>query len=135
MIGAVEESAHFYESFPDPAGSSSLYATENTLYIALLVARAWHENPARFDRLLEIQAQTSREREWGYRFSSDDLREAALGAVRSHFESLGSQSMTKMANGYDLEATMMRRGIPFEIDSDTKLESDWLQVCQRISKR
>ena len=42
--------------------------------------------------------------------------------------------MSRMANGYDLEATMMRRGIPFEIDRNTVMESDWLQVCQRISQ-
>jgi hypothetical protein len=39
-----------------------------------------------------------------------------------------------MDNGYDLEATMMRRGIPFEIDASTQLQSGWLQVCQRISQ-
>jgi phosphomannomutase len=159
MIGAVEESAHFYEAFPPPDGvqvfgysgiqegrnSSVLntrapvhlntrYCTENTLYIALLIARAWTENPTRFDRLFEIQSQTSREREWGYKFPSDDLRERALNAVQSHFESHGAKGMTRMPNGYDLEATMMRRGIPFEIDPNSKLSPDWLQVCQRISQ-
>ncbi len=39
-----------------------------------------------------------------------------------------------MPNGYDLEATMMRRGLPFDITAETRLASDWLQVCQRISQ-
>ena len=56
-FGAVEESAHYYESFS--VGGQGRYCTENTLYIALLVARAWHEDPERFDRLIGIQATTA----------------------------------------------------------------------------
>lgn len=137
MFGAVEESAHFYEAFPPPVsahGGTERFCTENTLYVALLVSRVWHEHPERFDALLEIQARTSREREWGYKFPSDDLRSAALDAVRAHFEALGARAMTRMPNGYDLEATLMRRGIPFDIDAHTKLAPDWLQVCQRVSQ-
>ncbi len=132
MFGTVEESAHFYEAFTPSAGGR--FCTENTLYIALLTTRAWLERPERFARLFEIQAQTSREREWGYRFPSDKDRAAALDAVRAHFEKLGARSMTRMPNGYELEATMMRRGLPFVIDAETPLPSDWLQVCQRISQ-
>jgi hypothetical protein len=131
MFGTVEESAHFYEAF---ILDGNRYCTENTLYIALLVARTWHEDPARFDRLFEIQAQTSREREWGYKFPSNQQRAAALDAVQAHFETRGARAMTRMPNGYDLEATMMRRGIPFDITPETCLEPDWLQVCHRISQ-
>lgn len=131
MIGAVEESAHFYEAF---TFGGSRYCTENTLYMALLVARVWHETPERFARLFEIQARTAREREWGYRFETDADRAAALDAVQRHFEGMGAQAMTRMPNGYDLDATMMRRGLPFEIDEDTALSPGWLQVCQRISQ-
>ena len=58
-FGAVEESAHYYEAFSVDGGGR--YCTENTLYIALLVARTWHQDPGRFDRLIEIQATTARE--------------------------------------------------------------------------
>ncbi len=184
-VGAVEESAHFYEAFPAPTmeletltmddgrwtmeatdpqasgksedrqssivhrpsssadQSSSIvhrpsstirYCTENTLYIALLVARAWKENPARFGELFDIQSRTSREREWGYKFPTDYLRSDALAAVQSHFESQGATAISRMANGYDLEATMMRRGVPFDITAETLMTSDWLQVCQRVSQ-
>ena len=34
----------------------------------------------------------------------------------------------------DLEATLMRRGLPFDVDEHTRLAGDWLQVCQRISQ-
>lgn len=131
MIGTVEESAHFYEAF---SLGGKRYCTENTLYIALLAARAWLEAPERFAGLFELQAQTSREREWGYKFPAEAQRAAALEAVQAHFESEGAQALSRMPNGYDLEATMMRRGLPFDITADTHLASDWIQVCQRISQ-
>jgi len=142
MIGAVEESAHFYEAFPPPdsqiqaerAESGHRYCTENTLYIALLVTRTWWERPERFEELLAIQSQTSREREWGHRFPSDEHRARALEAVQKHFESLGAIAKRETNRGLDLEATMMRRGLPFEVDQTTRLADDWLQVCQRISQ-
>jgi phosphomannomutase len=142
MVGTVEESAHFYELFPAPgeddrnpgAASGARFATENTLYIALLAAKAWKENRERFDELFSIQARTAREREWGYKFPTDELRSQALDAVRGHFEAGGARAMTRMPNGYELEATLMRKGLPFQISHDTKLEADWLQVCQRISQ-
>jgi len=42
--------------------------------------------------------------------------------------------MSRMPDGYDLEATIMRRGIPFDIQANTRLAPDWLQVCQRVSQ-
>ncbi len=132
MVGAVEESAHFYESFM--VNGAGPYSTENTLYIALLTAKSWYVNPRRFEQLFEIQAQTSREREWGHHFTSDTDRERALDAVRNHFVSAGAAARSSTQNGMDLEATMMRRGLPFEIDQNTTLDEGWVQICQRISQ-
>jgi len=132
VFGAVEESAHFYERFT--LGSDGPFCTENTLYIALLVTRAWMQNPSRFEALFEVQAQTSRAREWGYKFPTDQQRADALHAVEEHFESLGARCMKQTHTGLDLEATLMRRGIPFDIDADTRLADDWLQVCHRVSQ-
>ncbi|MFO0910159.1 MAG: hypothetical protein U0794_17750 [Isosphaeraceae bacterium] len=131
-FGAVEESAHFYEAFRPAWGGR--FCTENTLYVALLVARAWAESSARFNELLAIQQSTVREREWGYKFPTDSQRQAALDAVRRHFEAEGFQAMDRMKNGMDLEATLLRRGLPFDVREDTVLASDWLQVCQRVSQ-
>ena len=39
-----------------------------------------------------------------------------------------------MKNGMDLEATLMRSGLPFDVNEHTRLAGDWLQVCQRISQ-
>ena len=131
MVGAVEESAHFYEAF---LLDGARHCTENTLYIALLVARTWQEDPGRVERLFEIQGRTARGREWGYKFPSDHLRAQVLEAVERHFLKQGAAAMSRMANGLDLEATLMRRGIPFEIGPDTRLGGDWLQVCHRVSQ-
>jgi phosphomannomutase len=130
-VGTVEESAHFYEAFEL---DGQRFCLENTLYIALLVSRLWHEYPGRFDRLLAIQSQTAREREWGYKFPDNEARKGALDAVEAHFVGLGAKSKSRMDNGYDLEATIMRKGLPFDIGADSELESGWLQVCQRISQ-
>jgi phosphomannomutase len=131
-FGAVEESAHFYESFSLDPGQR--FCTENTLYIALLAARVWAEQPERIAKLFEIQQTTAREREWGYKFESETQRSEALAAVRELFQSRGADSMTQMKNGMDLEATLMRCGLPFDVNQDTQLSEDWLQICQRISQ-
>jgi phosphomannomutase len=131
MFGTVEESAHFYEAFMH---GGRRYCTENTLYIALLAAREWRDNPRRFDMLFELQARTAREREWGYKFPDDEQRMGALNAVQAHFEARGAKALSRMPNGYDLEATMLRRGLPFSIEADTRTADDWLQVCQRVSQ-
>ena len=131
MIGTVEESAHFYEAFEL---DGARYCTENTLYIALLVAKTWRDAPERFDALFQIQAATSRERDWGHKFPSDERRARALNAVEAHFVHQGAEAMSRMPDGYDLEATIMRRGMPFHIEAESRFAPDWLQVCQRISQ-
>ncbi len=131
-VGAVEESAHFYEAFTMPGGGR--FCTENTLYLALLLAATWSREPARFDRLFELQATTVREREWGYIFESNAARADALAAVKSHCESDGFASLERMSNGMELEATLMRRGLPFDVNQHTRLPDEWLQVCQRVSQ-
>ncbi len=131
-FGAVEESAHFYEAFALTDGQR--FCTENTLYVALLAARVWSEQPERIAELFEIQQTTAREREWGYKFETDRQRGEALDAVQELFHSQGAQSMKRMKNGMDLEATLMRRGLPFDVHQLTQLSDDWIQVCQRISQ-
>ena len=131
MAGAVEESAHFYEAFQL---DGARYCTENTLYIALLVAKMWRDVPERFDTLFQIQAATCREREWGHKFPSDEQRAHALEAVEAHFAHQGAQAMSRMTDGYDLEATIMRRGMPFNIEVESRFAPEWLQVCQRVSQ-
>ena len=94
----------------------------------------WHENPQCFEQLFRLQATTAREREWGYMFPSDAARAAALQAVQEHFQRQGASALDRMKNGMELDATLMRRGLPFDVDDQTHLADDWLQVCQRISQ-
>ncbi|MCA9429900.1 MAG: phosphoglucomutase, partial [Candidatus Omnitrophica bacterium] len=61
-------------------------------------------------------------------------RESALLAVEKEFTGDGASAMKKTSRGEDLEATLMRRGLPFNIDAATRLDPDWLQVCQRVSQ-
>lgn len=131
-IGAVEESAHFYQAFTPRDGAR--FCTENTLYIALLVARVWQDNPDRIDHMFDLQQRTVRQREWGYKFPTDAQRSDALQAVREHFAAQQMEALTHMSNGMSLDATLMRHGLPFDINQDTQLAADWLQVCQRISQ-
>lgn len=42
--------------------------------------------------------------------------------------------MHRMKNGMELAATLMRSGLPFDVDTRTRLASDWVQVCQRVSQ-
>ncbi len=130
-LGAVEESAHFYTVF---SRRGQRFCTENTLYIALLAARVWHRDRARVEHLLERQATTARAREWSYRFAHPAQRTEALQAVQEHFESQGAATTHCMADGTPLDATLMRRGLPFRVDAATPVSGDWLQVCQRISQ-
>ncbi|MFO0909206.1 MAG: hypothetical protein U0794_12795 [Isosphaeraceae bacterium] len=132
-LGAVEESAHFYEAFDAPIGLGR-FCTENTLYIALLVARVALEEPERLEQLARIQESTAREREWGYIFPSDALRARALDAVKEQFLGEGFAAMERMRNGMDLESTLMRRGLPFDVNRESRLATDWLQICQRVSQ-
>ncbi len=51
-----------------------------------------------------------------------------------HFEGQGAAALDRMKNGMDLEATLLRQGLPFDVNEQTRLAADWLQVCQRISQ-
>ena len=64
-VACEEESAHYYMNFPvdlsDP--SKGLIATENTLFYALLSARAMKENPEAYARIRSLQENIHRYRE------------------------------------------------------------------------
>lgn len=131
FLAAVEESSHYYLNFRQ---GDAVYPSENTLFYALLTAKAWREDPALYHELLDLQQTTFREREWGYHFPDDDLRAAALAAVEDAFVRQGGKAMSRMTNGMDMEATLLRDGLPFVIDAHTPLTEEWTQVAQRISQ-
>lgn len=131
FLAAVEESSHYYLNFPL---AGALYPSENTLFYSLLTAKAWRESPALFRELLELQSTTFREREWGYHFADDALRAEALAAVEREFVRAGGQSMSRMADGMDMDATLLREGLPFVIDASTPMSEEWTQIAQRVSQ-
>lgn len=131
VLGAVEESAHFYGAF---SLEGRRYCTENTLFYSLLVACVFRESPERFDAMIALQSKTAREREWGHSFPSDANRDDALMAVADHFRSQGAAIISQLPNGLSLEGTLMRIGLPFEINEATRPSDTWLQVSQRASQ-
>jgi hypothetical protein len=131
FVAAVEESAHYYLNL---RREGAVFPIENTLFYALLTARAWREDPTLYRDLLDLQQTTFREREWGYHFPNDDLRAAALAAVEEAFVRNGWQAMHRMADGAAMDATLLRDGLPFVIDADTPLTEEWTQVAQRASQ-
>jgi phosphomannomutase len=131
VVAAVEESSHYYLNF---RRAGAVYPSENTLFYGLLTAKAWRESPALYQELLELQDTTFREREWGYHFPSDEQRAEALAAVEAMFVDAGAQAMSRTADGMDMEATLLRQGLPFVIDATTPLSEEWTQVAQRVSQ-
>ena len=57
-----------------------------------------------------------------------------FGAVEESAHYYGACALDRMKNGMDLEATLMRRGLPFDVNAQTHLATDWFQVGQRVSQ-
>ena len=133
---ASEESAHYYMNFPADPGdwSKGQYATENTLYFTLMTASAWVRHPERFARALARQATLAREREWACHFRDEGAMEETLAEVEAEFARRGLAVLRTMEDGSDLDATLMRSGLPETIDAATDLSKPWYQVAQRVSR-
>ena len=135
-VVSEEESAHYYMNFPrdllDP--SQGLVATENTLFFALLSARAFKEHKDRYDRIHELQEHIFRYREWPLNFKNSDAMEKIMDDVENAMKSLGADVIKNMDDGSDLDAALMRFNLPGRLSSSTAFPSSWAQVAQRISR-
>ena len=134
---AEEESAHYYMNFPyDPHDwSKGAAAVENTLFFALLTAKSWARDPKAYQRAKLIQRQLHREREWPLYFEKNPAHmECIMRDVEKAMKEKGANIIRTMDDGSDLDATLMRFGLPAVIDSSTKLSDKWCQVAQRISR-
>ena len=135
-VVSEEESAHYYMNFPrdllDP--SQGLVATENTLFFALLSARAFKEHKDRYDRIHELQKHIFRYREWPLNFKNPDAMEKIMDDVENAMKSLGADVIKNMDDGSDLDAALMRFNLPGRLSSSTAFPSSWAQVAQRISR-
>ncbi len=130
-LAAVEESAHYYLNFPF---NEHVYSSENTLFFGLLTAKTWYQSQQSYDMAFQLQNSLFREREWGFKFPSEKARSLALKEVEDEFLKKGGQAIGKTEDGLDLEATLMRRGLPFSINQNTKINEQWVQIAQRISQ-
>jgi phosphomannomutase len=133
---ASEESAHYYMNFPlDPEDwEKGFAATENTLYFTLLTAKVWASHPERYERAIARQATLARAREWACHFKDERLMTTVLAEVEEVFAGRGLSVIRSMEDGSDLDATLMRKGLPGVITAASDLEGPWYQVAQRISR-
>ena len=135
-VVSEEESAHYYMNFPvdlsDP--SKGLIATENTLFFALLSARAYKENREKYDRIHRMQEGIHRYREWPLNFKDPSKMERIMDDVENVMRAKGATVIKRMDDGSDLDATLMRFNLPKHFDASSSFPSSWCQVAQRISR-
>lgn len=135
-VVSEEESAHYYMNFPadidDP--SKGLIATENTLFFALLSARACKENPQRYAEIRRMQEGIHRFREWPLNFRDPEKMEAIMDDVEKAMKAKGATVIKEMDDGSDLDATLMRFNLPERLDASSAFPSSWCQVAQRIAR-
>jgi len=135
-VAACEESGHYYMNFPyDPQDfSKGFAATENTLFFALLTARMHKEKPLSYEKALEAQEKTIREREWTVHFDDTNKMDAVMKKIDETFKKQGLTCFDKSPNGKPLDASLIRYNLPLQITKDTNLETDWYQIVQRQSR-
>ena len=136
-LASEEESAHYYMNFPLDVDDwrKGTAATENTLFFTMLTSRAWMEHPEAFKEAIRSQRNLFREREWPLYFEkAPEEMEQIMGDVEEMMRKEGATIITKMDDGSDLDATLMRFGLPAVIDGNTSLKGAWCQVAQRISR-
>ncbi len=137
-LAAQEESAHYYMNFPYDANdwSKGHAATENTLFYALLTAKSWKRNPEAYEKVIQLQKQIYRKREWSLHFEEKgNEMPALLMQVEDAMVKKGARAIKTMDDGSDLDATLLRFGLPERIDASVSLdERPWCQLVQRISR-
>ena len=135
-IVSEEESAHYYMNFPfDPGDlTKGFAAVENTLFFALISAKARKENPEGYQRLRQLQDGIYRCREWPLYFNAYEEMESVMADVEGLLSSCGAAVIKTMDDGADLDATLMRFHLPAHITGKTIFPDRWCQVAQRISR-
>ena len=135
---AEEESAHYYMNYPyDPDDLSKGFAAiESTLFIALLSARCYKEDPKAYERAYRIQTSLFREREWPlYCEAAPEKMPLLMDEVEKKMRTLGATVIKEMDDGTDLDACLMRFNLPETFSADYSLDGKkWVQVAQRISR-
>jgi phosphomannomutase len=137
-FAAEEESAHYYMNYPyDPDDySKGCAAIESTLFIALLSAKCYKEDPAAYERAYRLQTSLSRAREWPLHCeAAPEKMQDIMDEVESRMRELGATVIKEMDDGSDLDACLMRFNLPEKFGAGFSLEDrKWIQVAQRISR-
>ena len=137
-FAAEEESAHYYMNYPyDPDDLSKGFAAiESTLFIALLSARCYKEDPAAYERAYKLQTSLFREREWPLHCeAAPEKMPLLMDEVEKKMTDLGATIIKDMDDGSDLDACLMRFNLPKTFSADFSLAgTKWVQVAQRISR-
>ena len=135
-IASVEESSHYYMNFPYDSEDlkKGFTATENTLFFALLTARAYKEHPEKYREARKIQENISRIREWTLTFDEPEMIPELLERIEKAMVYRGASAIRTMDDGTDLDATLFRFNLPSTFSGNTDLPSLWCQVSQRISR-
>ena len=137
-FAAEEESAHYYMNYPyDPDDFSKGFAAiESTLFIALLSARCYRENPEAYRRAYTLQTSLFREREWPLHCEeAPEKMQPLMDEIESRMRELGATVIKEMDDGGDLDACLMRFNLPGKFSADYSLDgTKWVQVAQRISR-
>jgi phosphomannomutase len=136
-LASEEESAHYYMNFPlDPDDwHKGTVATENTLFYTLLTSRAWLERPDDYKQTIALQESLFRKREWPLHFEAAPKKmENIMNDVERAMGKRGALIIKQMDDGSDLDAVLMRFGLPRVFTADTRLSDTWCQVAQRISR-
>ena len=137
-FASEEESAHYYMNFPyeKEDGTKAYAAIENTLFFALVTAKAYKENPDEYKRVHELEDSLFREREWPLHCeAAPEKMPEIMDRVENRMRKLGATVIKDMDDGSDLDATLMRFNLPIKFDEKTNLEGKiWAQVAQRISR-
>jgi len=137
-FASEEESAHYYINLPYDINdrTKGYAAVESTLLFALLTARCWKENPEAYQKAREIQESIYREREWPLFFeAAPEKMPQILKKVEDRMRALGAVVEKTMDDGSDLDAVLMRFGLPDNFEGEVSLEGKtWCQIAQRISR-
>jgi phosphomannomutase len=132
MIGAVagvEESGHFYHRLP--LGRMEV-SGENSLYTILLFLMSVHQNKAILSEIRALQDTIYTSGEFNFKFKDDTIRDLAMNAVISLFESEKALLKTYSENGDDLGGTVVYKGIELHTGK-MKLKDDWYAAYVRIA--
>ncbi len=136
-LASEEESAHYYMNFPvdpDDWGKGAV-ASENTLFFSLLTARAWMENPGKYEHMRAMQRSFYRVKEWPLYFDNSFGRmQEIMDEVEALMAAKGAAVVKRMDDGSDLDAVLMRFNLPESITPETRLDGTWCQVAERISR-